>query len=87
MTSSGIEPATVRLVKQCLKPTAPPRAPNKQKRKAKDEYGQENNSERRDDLPIMASSGALKLEAQISRHALRSKEARGWGCKQRGDCH
>jgi len=32
----------------------------------------------------MASWGTLKLEAQISRRALRSKEARGWGCKQRG---
>ena len=29
MTPSGIEPATFRLVAQCLKPTTPPRAPTK----------------------------------------------------------
>ena len=82
MTPSGIEPATFRLAAQCLKPTEPPRISNQPKRKAKHKYGQENHSERRDDLPIRGSSGTLKLEAQISRHALCSEEARGWRCKQ-----
>ena len=82
MTPSGIETATFRHVAQCIKPPAPSRAPNPQKRKAKNIYGQENHSDRRDDLPIMGSSGTLKLEAESSRHALRSQEARGWGCKQ-----
>jgi len=49
---------------------------------AKNKYGQENHSERRYDLPIMGSSGTLKLEAEISRHAVRSEEASGGGCKQ-----
>jgi hypothetical protein len=82
MTPSGIEPATFRLVARCLKPTGTPRASNQQKRKAKNKYVQENHSEGRDDLPIMDSSGTLKLEAEISRHTLRSEEVRGWGCKQ-----
>jgi len=84
MTPSGIEPATYRLVAQCLKPTAPLHVPNQQKRKAENKYGQDNHSERRDDLPIKGSSGTLKLEAEISRHVLRSEEARGLGAVNNG---